>query len=93
MSAYEEFCGCGEWACRECFGGDAVPDSLNNAHRSGPPPSRASEAPSAPLPEPPTTEEANAQLRAVLLELLVVEERLCATIRAALSASPERKET
>ena len=30
MSAYEDFCGCGDYACRECFGA-ALPDSLDNA--------------------------------------------------------------
>jgi hypothetical protein len=49
----------------------------------------AAESPSAPLPEP-TTEEANAQLRALLRELLEAEEKLCATIRAALSPAPEQ---
>ena len=30
MSAYDDFCGCGDYACPECFGA-SLPDSLDNA--------------------------------------------------------------
>ena len=29
MSAHEEFCGCGEYSCAQCFGGTA--DAVGNA--------------------------------------------------------------
>lgn len=43
MSAYEEFCGCGEWDCTKCHGGDAVPGSSKNAYANGAPPAVSTE--------------------------------------------------
>lgn len=30
MNAYDEFCGCGEYACTKCFGGERPADAVTD---------------------------------------------------------------